>query len=62
VLLDQNALGQRVDGIYLPHIYRSLDHNRSVVQVSSDEMNRAATDLDAVLEGRRQVVVRGVRS
>src|SRR5690349_20911611 len=47
VLLPQDARGQAVGGVVRTHRYRRLDHDRTMVELGADKMDRAAVQLHA---------------
>ena len=51
VLFGENAIGERVGVVGFEHGNGALQHDDAVVEVLVDKMNRAAGDLDAVVEG-----------
>ena len=50
MLLPQDARGERFHGVAIEYRHRRLQHDRARVQFLIHEVDRAAGDLDAVLE------------
>lgn len=53
MFLRKNASGERMGIVRIENRYRTLQDDRTVVEVLIDEVNSAASNFDAVIEGLR---------